>query len=153
MCDRGTLNMTDPLQRECLWFCFARVLQTGLDEVRDSWNTHYIRKSRYETVAGRPDSLYTIPEFHGGIGGLIVPVQNTALDYAHTHLVDHTFVPSHKKQQFTSEYSLQIWRPKCCSCDTFLKSGVFTNCLGLINGFATQILCIVLKSNIFFESA
>ena len=77
MCDRGTLNMADPLQRECLWFCFARVLQTGLDEVRDSWNTHYLRKSRYETVAGRPDSLYTIPEFHGGIGGLIVPVQKS----------------------------------------------------------------------------
>ena len=67
--------MTDPLQRECLWFCFTRVFQTGLNEVKDNWNTH-IRKSRFETVAGRSNSLYTVPEFHGGIGGLIVPVQH-----------------------------------------------------------------------------
>ena len=116
MCDRGTLNMADPLQRECLWFCFARVLQTGLDEVRDSWNTHYIRKSHYETVAGRPDSLYTIPEFHGGIGGLIVPVQNTALDYAHTHLVDHTYQQTEYEEYFQyvmNEMRLEtpkVWR-------------------------------------------
>lgn len=51
------------------------------DEVRNNWNTHYIRKSRFETVSGRPDSLFTIPEFHGGVDGLIVPVHSAALDY------------------------------------------------------------------------
>ena len=76
MADAGDLNLADPLQKECLWFSFAKVLQVGFDEVKDNWNTHYIRKSRFETVSGRPDSLYTIPEFHGRVDGLIVPVQS-----------------------------------------------------------------------------
>ena len=77
-----------------IWLIFswrnACVLQIGLDEVKNNWNTHGIRKSRFETVSGRPDSLYTIPEFHGGIDGLIVPVQSVALDYAYfyDHLVE-----------------------------------------------------------------
>lgn len=89
MDDKGDLNMADPLQKECLWFCFAKVLQIGLDEVKDNWNTHYIRKSRFDTVNGRPDSLYTIPEFHGSVGSLIVPVQSADLDYAYSHLVEY----------------------------------------------------------------
>lgn len=88
MADAGDLNLADPLMKKCLWFSFAKVLQIGLDEVKNNWNTHYIRKSRFETVSGRPDSLYTIPEFHGGVDGLIVPVQSTALDYAYSHLVE-----------------------------------------------------------------
>lgn len=81
MDDAGDLNLADPLMKECLWFSFARVLQIGLDEVKNNWNTHYIRKSRFETVNGRPDSLYTISEFRGGFDGLIVPVHSAALDY------------------------------------------------------------------------
>lgn len=96
----GDLNMLDPLQKECLWFCFAEVLQTGLDQVKDNWNTHYIRKSRFDTVSGRPDSLYTIPEFHGGISGLIVPVQNSDIDYAYSHLVEATDDDSEYKEYF-----------------------------------------------------
>ena len=90
MADDGDLNLADLLMTECLWTSFAKVLQIGLDEVKNNWNTHYIRKSRFETVSGRPDSLYTIPEFHGRIDGLIVPVQSVALDYAyfHDHLVE-----------------------------------------------------------------
>ena len=38
----GHLNMSDPLQKECLWFCFAEVLKMGLNEVKDTWNTYYI---------------------------------------------------------------------------------------------------------------
>jgi hypothetical protein len=90
MCDNGVLNMADPLQRECIWVCFAGVLQTGLYEVKNSWNTHYIRKSRFDTVAGRPNSLYSIPEFHGGIGNLIVPVSSAEMDYAYNHLIDRS---------------------------------------------------------------
>ena len=88
MADAGDVNLADPLIKECLWFSFANVLQIGLNEVKNNWNTHYIRKSRFETVSGRPDSLYTIPEFHGGVDGLIVPVQSAALDYAYSHLVE-----------------------------------------------------------------
>ena len=90
MCDNGALDMADPLQNECAWFCFAGVLQKELDEIKMSWNTHYIRKSRFETVAGRPNSLYSIPEYHGGISNLIVPVSPADMDYAYNHLIDRS---------------------------------------------------------------
>lgn len=77
--------MSDALQKECSGFCFAEVLQMGLDEVK----THYIRKSRFEKVSGGPDYLYTIPEFHGGADDIMVPVENAHLNYAYCyfHLV------------------------------------------------------------------
>ena len=31
------------------------------------WNTHRIRASRYNTIAGKPDVLYYLPENSGGI--------------------------------------------------------------------------------------
>ena len=51
MADAGDLNLADPLMKECLRFSFAKVLQIGLDEAKNNWNIHYIRKSRFETVS------------------------------------------------------------------------------------------------------
>lgn len=50
------------LQTECLWFSFSQLLQKELDEVQHHWNTHYIRRSRHDTLPGRPDELYYLPE-------------------------------------------------------------------------------------------
>ena len=58
--------MNDEYTKECLWFAFNGVLQSSLDEVQLYWNTHYIRPSRHETVAGVPDILFAIPEQFGG---------------------------------------------------------------------------------------
>lgn len=52
------------LQMEGLWFCFSSVIQQDLNMVVDHWNTHYIRRSRHETVSGRPDELFFLPELH-----------------------------------------------------------------------------------------
>ena len=60
--DQGDYNPEYPLQRECMWYCFSNVLQTEFDNFKDEWNTHYIRRSRYDTIPVRPDSLYYIPE-------------------------------------------------------------------------------------------
>ena len=49
----------------CLLFCFKDVLQTDLDSVKNHWNTHYIRKSRHDTIPGRPAELYYLPENNG----------------------------------------------------------------------------------------
>ena len=51
---------------ECLWYCFSDLLQHDFDEVKDHWNSHYVRRSRFDTVAGRPDELYHLPVNHGG---------------------------------------------------------------------------------------
>ena len=50
------------LESECLWFSFSNLLQKELDEVLYHWNTHYIRRSRHDTLPGRPDELYYLPE-------------------------------------------------------------------------------------------
>ena len=60
--DRGELSTSNVFQMECLWFSFSPSIQKELDEVRRHWNSHYIRKSRHDTVAGRPDELFSLPE-------------------------------------------------------------------------------------------
>lgn len=62
---QGFLDTSSHISMECLWYCFNKVLQTELNFVKEHWNTHRIRKSRNNKVAGRPDSLYFLPEIHG----------------------------------------------------------------------------------------
>ena len=69
--DRGVVDLEKELHKECLWFCFSGVLQRALDDMKKYWNTHYIRQSRHETVAGVPDILYFLPENTGGTDCLI----------------------------------------------------------------------------------
>ena len=45
------------------------------DLVKEHWNTHHIRDSRHDTVPGRHDELFCLPEDHGGVDGLILPFQ------------------------------------------------------------------------------
>jgi len=87
MVETGILNTANELHTECLWFCFSTLLQKDVDRVKESWNTHYIRRSRHDTIAGRPDILYNLPERFGGEDGLIVQVQNNHVTYAYNHLV------------------------------------------------------------------
>ena len=54
------------VQMEVLWFCFAGIIQQDLDFVKDHWNTHTIRASSHDTIAGKPDELYLLPESKGG---------------------------------------------------------------------------------------
>ena len=63
--DRSVVNTASELSMQCLWFCFKDILQADLDHVRDHWNTHYIRKSRHDTIPGRPDELFYLPENSG----------------------------------------------------------------------------------------
>ena len=75
MCQSRIIELGNDFQMECLWFCFARVIQKELDNVRDHWNSHYIRRSRHDTVPGVPDILYYLPESTGAVDCL-VPVSN-----------------------------------------------------------------------------
>ena len=63
--EQTTLRLGNQLHMECLWFCFSWLIQQDLDKVRDHWNSHYIRKSRYDTVSGIPNILYHLPEYNG----------------------------------------------------------------------------------------
>ena len=62
----GNIDTSDKLQMECLWFCISDLLQRDFDQVKVHWNTHYVRRSRFDTVEGRPDELYHLPYKFGG---------------------------------------------------------------------------------------
>ena len=73
------LDTISDLNREFLWYCFSDVLQNKLNNVKENWKSHYIRKSRCDTVHGRPDSLFFLPEHHGGSAGLLLKIPDTQL--------------------------------------------------------------------------
>lgn len=78
MCESGVVELGNVFHMECLWFCFSQLIQNELDKVRDHWNSHYIRRSRHDTVAGVPDILYYLPEDSGAVDCL-VPVSQAKI--------------------------------------------------------------------------
>ena len=87
LCDSGVVDLTNQIEKECLWFCFAGLIQQNLNDVKEHWNTHYIRKSKFDTIKGRPDSLYYLPELHGGVNNLLLPVPDNEKNFAKQHIV------------------------------------------------------------------
>ena len=65
---KGEIDTSSVIKMEALWYSFSKVFQIDLDKMREHWNTHYIRKNnRYETIPGRPEVLYFLPEQTGCI--------------------------------------------------------------------------------------
>lgn len=64
---QGIIDLTCDLNRQLLYYCFNTVIQSELDDIVEHWNTHYIRKSRHDCIAGRPDSIFYLPERFGGL--------------------------------------------------------------------------------------
>ena len=62
--DEGTLLLGDHFHMECLWFCFARILQNDLNSIKDHWNSHRISKNGYSKVHGVPDIMFYLPEYY-----------------------------------------------------------------------------------------
>ena len=50
---------------ECSWFVFLPLLQKELDEFIYYWNSHFIHRSRHDSVFGIPDILFYLPEESG----------------------------------------------------------------------------------------
>ena len=40
-------------------------MKKALNAIKESWNTHYVRRSRYYTADGIPDQLFFLPESIG----------------------------------------------------------------------------------------
>ena len=64
------------IETECLWYCFSTILQNDLNSAKDHWNTHRIRKSRFQTIHGRPNVLYEIPSRSRGQECLKLTISN-----------------------------------------------------------------------------
>ena len=84
----GVLDSTSELRMECLWYCYATVLPNDLNILKEHWNSHRIRKSRHNTVSGRPDSLFYLPEHHGAVENLLLKVPQSEVDYVSEHIVN-----------------------------------------------------------------
>ena len=85
---KRTVDTASELSMECLWYCFSRIIQKELDQTREHWNTHKIRKSGPNTISGRPDSLYFLPELHGAVNNLKMDVPQEDMNYAKQHIVE-----------------------------------------------------------------
>lgn len=96
--------MTSELSKECLWYRFSGVIQEDLDGLREHWNTHRIRQSRYDTVAGRPYSLYYLPEHHGAVSGLLMEVPQREINYVSEHTLVNNYTNDYQ------EYFDYAWR-------------------------------------------
>eukprot|EP00794_Sanderia_malayensis_P010306 gene10306-11370_t len=84
---RKVIDISLELYKECLWYCFHSVIQFDLDKFKEHWNVHIIRKSRYSNVAGKPDSLYFLPERYGGEENLLHDVPERKQNYIAENIV------------------------------------------------------------------
>ena len=66
LADQNKYDGTLEIHKEALWYCFSDLLQKDLDFVKNHWNSHHIRRSRYDTVSRRPDVLFNLPHRSGG---------------------------------------------------------------------------------------
>lgn len=54
----------DPVQLDCLRYCFMRLLRNELNTITEDWNTHIISSSRNQGPRGRPDTMYFLPHLY-----------------------------------------------------------------------------------------
>ena len=110
--EKGYLNTSDVLQKDCLWFCFADLLQEDLNAIKEHWNTHRIRRSRHDTVFGVPNVLYYLPEGRGGESDLLLSVPDYKLSYVENHLIEKEEGNAHFEYFQHVVDSLDIPKPK-----------------------------------------
>ena len=54
----GILDTSSKLHPECLCFCFVQVMKKALCEIKNSWNSHDVSKSRHHAPSGIPNQLF-----------------------------------------------------------------------------------------------
>ena len=62
MVDLGQYNADNMVEKACAQYCFGDLIQAELNQCRNQWNSHYIRKSSVTQCHGRPDYLYYFPK-------------------------------------------------------------------------------------------
>ena len=107
----GVLDMTCELQSECLWYCFSETLQKDLDFVKEHWNTHRIRKSRFDTIPGRPDALYYLPERNSGQKQMKLEVPDSDINHALEHIVQQDYINGYQEYFEYARTQMDINKP------------------------------------------
>ena len=63
--EEGSYDPGDEFQKALAWFCFSDLIKEELSSCLEQWNCHYIRKSEYSCVHGRPELLYDVFDNQG----------------------------------------------------------------------------------------
>ena len=79
----GEFNLGNTFHMELAWYTISPLLQYNLDQVKLQWNTHYIRRTRHDTIPGRPDELLFCPESSGG-QNQVTNIGDSEIDSAHS---------------------------------------------------------------------
>lgn len=98
------LDLTSDLHKEAIWFCFADLLQTDLDKVKEYWNSHRIRKSKHAIVSGVPDMMYFLPEDFGHTDCLI-----SILPHKFTEMENNGLKGSMLRMMSATQFSMSIF--------------------------------------------
>ncbi len=72
----GVLDCASEISMECLWYCFAELIQKDMDFVKEHSNSHGIRKSKHKTTAG-----------HHDVTNLLNAVPQEEIDFVSKHVV------------------------------------------------------------------
>jgi hypothetical protein len=97
--ETGEFSPGNEVEMECLWFCFSGLIQQDLNFVREHWNTHTILASSYDTIAGKPNELYVLPESRGGENKLH-PVSTEEVEFVTENLLQFEEVLNDYQQYF-----------------------------------------------------
>ena len=62
MVEERLLEMGNHFHMQFIWFSFSCLLQFKLNNFAERWNTHHIRSSKPNCIAGVPDQLFTSRE-------------------------------------------------------------------------------------------
>ena len=111
--DRDILDTSNKLHLECLWFCFSEVMKRSLEAIKESWNTHYVRRSRYHTAHGIPDQLFFLPESVDAVDHKMEYLQLNLNEIEENIAVEEDEV--HKEHQEYFQYNfliLQLQEPR-----------------------------------------
>lgn len=105
MMDEGHFYKKDPLQLECLRYCFVPLISFDLEEVKHEWNRHTIRRQKRDSVIpGKPNYMFYMPEQHGGTdSGFAVPQEH--IDRA---IVIYAETPHYCSEEFMKLVDLMI---------------------------------------------
>ena len=78
--DSGIVNMGDAQHVACLQFCFSKLIQKELNQIKDHWNLHDVRYQKNVCGPhGKPEYLYNNPEVWGAENAGL-PVNRNRLD-------------------------------------------------------------------------
>jgi len=111
--EKEAFHPGNELETEALWYCFCGIIQKDLDIVKEHWNTHLIRGSRHNTISGRPNELFSLPESKGGVDGLLQDVSKESIQYAAHQLLNFEHENNEYQEYFNyvlSNSNLQLPR-------------------------------------------